>query len=148
MNAEELTKLGLTKAEALIYCTVLKLGRCTVKDVAKEAGFHRTIFYDVLEQLKEKGLVGFSKAAATTHYEVSDVNKLYEFLSEKKEYLDKIFPELKKLQETLPNPVNVIVYKGLGGMKTAFRDMLRENNPIFGFGSGMGFPPKKRKLKT
>ena len=54
MENNKLVELGLTEAEAKIYSSVLKLKNCTVRQISKDCGFHRTNIYDVLEQLREK----------------------------------------------------------------------------------------------
>ncbi|PIN75040.1 hypothetical protein COV18_04750 [Candidatus Woesearchaeota archaeon CG10_big_fil_rev_8_21_14_0_10_37_12] len=134
MNAKELTKLGLTDAEARIYHTILKLNVCTVKDIAKECGFHRTNIYDVIEQLKEKGLVTFVKEGKVMKYQPADPHNFYELLKEKEDFLDSIFPELEKLHKQKTSPVVVEVYKGEEGMKSAYRDIVREKSKVYGFG--------------
>ena len=134
MKLHELTKLGLTEAESNIYQTVLKIGRCSVKDISKESGFHRTNIYDILEQLKEKGLITFSKEGKSTYYNVSDPQNLYSVLEEKKEFLDTIFPELLSLHKEQKREIEVEVYKGNEGMKAVWRDILKENKTTYGFG--------------
>jgi sugar-specific transcriptional regulator TrmB len=134
MDSTALTQLGLTSAESKIYYAVLKIGRSTVKDIAKQSGFHRTNIYDILEQLIEKGLVVFSKEGPALHYEVVDIHNLYELIDEKKKYLDSIFSDLEKIQKSNPDETSVVTYKGFEGMKSAFRDMMREKKAIYGFG--------------
>lgn len=134
MNLNDLTKLGLTEAEAVIYQAVLKLKTCTVKQVAKESGFHRTNIYDVLEQLKEKGLVTYFQEGKAMKYSAANPSNFYELINEKKELLDTFFPQLKKLYESSSQEIRVEVFKGTEGMKTAWRDMVRERKPIHAFG--------------
>lgn len=134
MRLHELTKLGLTDAESLIYQTVLKIGCCSVKDISKEAGFHRTNIYDILEQLKEKGLITYTKEGKTTFYKASDPQNLYAVLEEKKEFLDGIFLNLQELHKQQKGEIEVEVYKGDEGMKAVWRDILKENKPTYGFG--------------
>lgn len=134
MDAKELTQLGLTEAEAIIYSSVLKIGICTVKEIAKDAGFHRTNIYDVLEQLKEKGLITYFKEGKVTKYQVIDPNNLYAYLNEKKDLLDKIFPDIQKLHSQKSEQIQVEIYKGSEGMKSAWRDILKESKPVYGFG--------------
>jgi len=134
VNKEQLTELGLTETESIIYYSVLKLGTCTVKDISKECGFHRTNIYDILEQLKEKGLVTFFKEGKTMKYRASDPHNLYSLLREKQEVLDNIFPEIKKLHKRTAEAIEVEVYKGDEGMKASFRDMLKEGKPLYAFG--------------
>jgi sugar-specific transcriptional regulator TrmB len=134
MNIKQLTKLGLTIAESIIYTTVLKIGTCTVKQISKECGFHRTNIYDVLEKLKEKGLITFHKEGKVNKYNVSDPNNLYAFLEEKEELLTSLFPEIKKLHKQSSEEIQVEIYKGNEGMKSAWRDILKHGKEIYGFG--------------
>jgi len=134
MNTSKLTSLGLTEGEALLYQAVLKLRNCTVRDLSKECGFHRTNIYDILEQLREKGLVAISKEGKTTNYTAADPNNLYELLREKRETLDSIFPALNRLYSSSNDEIKVEIYKGAEGMKSAWRDMIKEKKPIYGYG--------------
>ncbi len=134
MNVQDLTKFGLTQAEAIVYQAVLKLKTCTVKQIAHESGFHRTNIYDVLEQLKEKGLVSYFQEGKVMKYGPTNPNNFYELLNEKKELLDTFFPQLKTLYESSPQDVKVEIFKGGEGMKAAWREMVRERKPIHAFG--------------
>jgi len=134
MDPKQLAKLGLTQSESLIYHTVLKLGTCSVKDISKNCGFHRTNIYDILEQLKEKGLITYFKQGKTMFYQVSDPKNLYEFLREKTEFLDTIFPDIEKLHKQQSENLLVEVYRGKEGMKSAFREMIRLKKPVYAFG--------------
>ena len=57
MNTETLVSIGLTKGEADVYLTLLKLGNTTSGKIIKESKVSRSKVYDVLERLKQKGLV-------------------------------------------------------------------------------------------
>lgn len=134
MDSKKLAELGLTDAEAKIYYAVLKLKTCTVKQISKESGFHRTNIYDVLEQLKEKGLVSFYQEGKTAKYAAANPNNLYELLNEKKELLDSIFPELKSIYSSSSEEIKVEISKGEEGMKASWREMIRDKKPIHAWG--------------
>ena len=134
MHLPSLIKLGLSDAESLIYLTVLKIGNATVKDLAKDSGFHRTNIYDVLEKLKEKGLITYYKEGKTTIYKAADPENLYALVREKQLFLDSLMPDLKKLQELRMESIEVEVFKGNEGMKASWRDMIKERKTILGFG--------------
>lgn len=134
MQHETLTQLGLTKAEAKVYYSVLKLKSATARELSKECGFHRTNIYDVLEQLREKGLVTIFKEGKTTRYNAADPNNLVALLKEKEELLEQLFPELESLFKSPKGEISVEVYKGVEGMKSAWRDMLAEAKPIYSYG--------------
>ncbi|MBI2549458.1 hypothetical protein HYW21_09005 [Candidatus Woesearchaeota archaeon] len=134
MEATILSKIGLSEAESKIYLTVLKLGTVTVKEIAKESGFHRTNIYDVLDKLKEKGLMTFHKVGKTTKYKTADPENLFAYLKEKQLFLDSLMPDLRKLQELCIEDIEVEVYRGEEGMKSAWRDMIKEKKTLYGFG--------------
>src|SRR3989344_5501985 len=134
MDYQPLTKVGLSDAEAQIYYTVLKLGNATVKEIAKSSGFHRTNIYDVLEKLKGKGLITFYLLGKITIYKAADPENLYAYLREKQLALDSLMPDLKKLQESTTEKIEVEVFKGREGMKASWRDMIKEQKTMYGFG--------------
>ncbi|MFZ5955826.1 MAG: TrmB family transcriptional regulator [Nanoarchaeota archaeon] len=134
MNKETLTNIGLSKAESIIYLSLLKLGNSSVKQISKDTGFHRTNIYDVLEQLKEKGLVAFSKQGKILYYKTTDPKNLYNFIEEKKAFLNELMPDLEKLNQMGLEKINVAIFKGKEGMKAVFNDMLREKGKILGMG--------------
>lgn len=134
MELKKLSELGLTEAESIIYYAVLKLKNCTVKEISKECGFHRTNIYDILEQLREKGLITTIKEGKISRYGASDPNNFYELLREKKELLDSIYPELSELYSKSEEGIKVEVYKGKEGMKSAWRDMIKEEKALYGYG--------------
>ncbi len=134
MEFDSLIQLGLTEAEAKIYSAILKLKTCTVREISKECGFHRTNIYDVLEQLIEKGLATTSREGKTTIYSATDPKNLYELLKEKKDLLDSIFPGLSKLYSSSSEEIKVDVFRGPEGMKSAWRDLIREGSTIYGYG--------------
>lgn len=134
MKEINLSKLGLTEAESLIYQTVLKIGRCTVREIAKESGFHRTNIYDVLEQLKEKGLITYSKEGKSTYYAAADPNNLYGYLEEKKDFLDEIYPRILDMHKQKKGEIEVEIFKGTEGMKAVFRDIIKTKKTLYGFG--------------
>jgi sugar-specific transcriptional regulator TrmB len=134
MDAKVLINAGLSEAESLIYITLLRIGTATVKEIAQECGYHRTNIYDVLEQLREKGLVSSYREGKTTRYSAADPENLLAYLKEKEDWLSGVVPDLKKLQGSAAEAVEVEVLKGEEGMKAIFRDILRENKPWYAFG--------------
>ncbi len=129
-----LKNIGLSESESVVYNSVLSLGKCSVGDIAKHSGMHRTNIYDILEQLKEKGIITFTKEGRSMEFQVSDPKDLYNFIDEKRRYLDDVFPQILELSKQTKDQVNVEVYKGYEGMKAAFRDVLRKNSDVYRIG--------------
>ena len=136
MQYRELTNVGLSDAEARIYYTVLQRGSASVKEIAQDSGFHRTNIYDVLDKLKEKGLITFYKVGKTTIYKAADPENLSAYLKEKQLFLDALMPDLKKLQGLNQEEIEVEVFKGAEGMKASWRDMIKEKKTLYGYGVG------------
>ena len=64
--------LGLGANEAAVYIAMLSLGPATVLSISRASGVKRTTIYNVLESLKQKGLVrtdvrGFKQLYAAEH---------------------------------------------------------------------------------
>jgi len=57
MDKEILKEIGFLDAEIEVYLTLLRLGPSLVSRIHQETGHHRTHIYDLLEKLREKGLV-------------------------------------------------------------------------------------------
>ncbi len=132
MNIEsKLQTLGLTDAQANIYVSLLKLGKGSVKEIAQECGYHRTNIYDILEELKEEGIVSFYKEGNTSIYKPVEPEQLESLIQEKKEALEEALPELKDLFAYQKEEVEAEVFKGEEGMKKIFSNMLRESNEVF-----------------
>jgi sugar-specific transcriptional regulator TrmB len=54
---EQLQSLGLTKSQAQAYLTLVRLGRATALQIAREANLQRTEIYRLMEELTSLGLV-------------------------------------------------------------------------------------------
>lgn len=128
---EKLTGIGLTSNQSKIYLSVLKLKKATIKEIAKDCGFHRTNIYDIMEELKEKGIITFAKEGKSTNYSAIDPKNLSVLIDEKKEILNSILPNLEKLFMLQPESINVQIYKGEQGMKIAFNNILKTKSRIY-----------------
>ena len=125
--------VGLSTSESKIYRAILNLKTATVRDISKRIGVHRTNIYDVLEKLKEKGLVSYYKEGKVMHYKCSDPNNLSNYWESQKEELNEIIPELKKIYNQSISPIEIEIFKGKKGLISCYKDVLRDNNPVKGF---------------
>jgi sugar-specific transcriptional regulator TrmB len=135
MDKTGLIEAGLNKSETEIYLTLLKLGKSTVTKLTQITGIHRTYIYDLIEKLKEKGLVSQIKEENKQYFQAADPERIKEYLLEKVENLDKILPELNKLKELTKEETTVEIYKGKEGIKTVMNDILREGKDYFAIGA-------------
>ncbi|MFH1802241.1 MAG: helix-turn-helix domain-containing protein [archaeon] len=134
MNAEVLGKIGLTEADRRVYFSLLRVGKATVTEIAKDSGVHRTNIYNILDKLGEMGLVSQHSEENRLYFKATDPSNLVNYTRETLESINSLVPNLKKIQETAREKVEVEVFHGEKGMKAAYRDMVRVKKEVFGFG--------------
>lgn len=140
MSTIALEQLGLTKNQSLVYISLLKLGSTTAQNIIKESGLHRSRVYDSLEKLEDLGLVSFVIKDFKKYFQATKPEKLLDYIDEKKEIINQILPELKKLEGTKKETINAYVYKGKEGIKTIHSEMLKEGKDVYVLGAkGMIF---------
>ena len=59
MDTSTLREAGLTEGEIKVYLALLELGSSTTGPIVDKSGISRSIIYQILEKLMEKGLVSF-----------------------------------------------------------------------------------------
>ena len=134
MDKFDLMDLGLGKSEAEIYLALIRIGKSTTTDLTKETGIHRSYIYDILEKLREKGLVSQIKEEGKNYFLPAEPERLKDYLNEKMDILDKILPELNKIKKSKNEETSVEVYKGRQGLKILLNDMINEAKDYFAFG--------------
>lgn len=162
--ADEITileELGLSGAEAKIYLALLELGSTLAGPVIKKTGLHRGTTYQILQRLKEKGLVSSIIKGKKQYFSAVGPERLMDVLKEREEKLSGILPQLKAKQDSSKEKQEVTVYYGQKGIRSVLDKLLEElssKGEYYDFGvSGlfrevMGsywdlFQRRKRKLK-
>lgn len=137
-----LNELDLTDSETSVYMTLLRNGEDTASAIAKKAGIHRRLAYDVVQSLTEKGLVSYVDEENRRVYKAANPERLHEMVEEKRTDLqeleaqvDEVLPELMAhfTAETAERDVKVM--QGKEGIKHLFNDELREGETIYVIGS-------------
>lgn len=134
MDKADLMDLGLGKSEAEIYLALIRLGKSTSTELTKETGIHRSYIYDILEKLREKGLVSQIKEGGKQYFLPAEPERLKDYLNEKIDIFNRILPELNKLKKSKAEETSVEVYKGRQGLKILLNDMINEAKDYFAFG--------------
>lgn len=129
-----LEEIGLSEGEIDVYLALLKLGKSPVSDLTKETGHHRTTIYDFLEHLLQKGLANYVIKSGVKYYKANKPEGLLEYIKEKEDKIKNILPDLKELSKKSNEEISVEVYKGREGFKTVFRDRLKVEEDLYGFG--------------
>lgn len=125
MLINDLEKLGLNDKEAKVYLALLELGEANIQEIAKKSSIKRTTVYDIVESLKNKGLLSLIQKNKKIIYLAEDPRKLEGILEEKKETLKKALPELLSITNLLDKKPGTRFYEGLDGIKEIYKDTLR-----------------------
>lgn len=148
MDTKPLERIGLTKSEIKVYLALLKLGQTTTGPIVDEAKVTRSKIYDILERLKNKGLVSHIIKESTKHFSAADPNNIIDYLEKKEEEIKSekkvvktILSELLLQQGLAKNKKIAEVFVGIKGMRNAFNVLINEFDPkeaYYAFGAGKG----------
>lgn len=134
---EVLQELGLSEAESKVYIALLETGSTLAGPVIKKTGLHRGTTYQILQRLKEKGLVSSIIKGKKQYFEPANPNRLMDVLKEKEEKLQSVLPALNQKLEESKEKQEVTVYYGIKGIRSVMDKMLEElkpNREYFDFG--------------
>ncbi len=98
-TADELVEAGLTEGEARVYLALLEIGASTSGPIVEKSGVARSIIYQILERLAQKGLVSHTIKEKTKYFQAAQPDSILEYLEERQKKLE---GSKKKLQELLP----------------------------------------------
>ncbi len=126
MDSKILEQIGLTSNEVKVYLTLLNLKQSGATEISKKCGLFRTLVYDILTKLIEKGLVSHIIKSKKRVYIASNPQRLLELLKEKEELIKKILPELDVLFEKPAEECLVEQYEGKEGAKSVIEDAFND----------------------
>lgn len=121
---QTLAQFGLTPNQTRVYLALLELGEAKVQEIAKKARILRTTAYEVLEQLKEIGLISMYMRHNARMYMAEPPKKLGDLLEERRKSIDAILPELEARYNRGGFQPKIRYYEGLEGYKTVYEDTL------------------------
>ena len=124
-----LEELGLTKNEALVYKTLLRLKSALAGEITAKSGIHRRNVYDALERLEEKGLASFVVKNNRRYFQPVPPGRLLELLKEKEDKVRNAMAGLEELFGKNAEREAIMVYTGVQGYKTMLEDILATMPP-------------------
>ncbi len=127
---EQLEAIGLTNGEARVYKALCENGASTVGPICDISKVHRSIIYQILEKLIEKGIVSCIIDSNSKVYQAAPPSMLLHFVEEeqnelevKKKKLVELFPLIAQLQAS-GKRANATIYSGFSGILTATFNIL------------------------
>lgn len=131
---QQLKQFGLHKTEIAIYLHLLEEGLSTPPQIAKGTGIARTNCYNVLESLREKGLIEVQSQGKRKAYLASDPEALLKNLELKKAAVERLLPDLRALHTIQKNKPKIRFYDGWEQVKQIYWETLQAEE-IFALGS-------------
>ena len=129
-----LTAAGLTRNEAKVYLTLLKIGKCSSGKIVKAAQVAGGKIYETLYKLIDKGLVEVVIENGIKQFCASNAESILLYLKEREnrihqetEKLTQIIPEFQKLQAFHETPENVYLVKGFRGIRPLVYKAIQES---------------------
>ena len=123
-----LKEIGLTDYETKVYLALLELGKSSSGEILKKAELRTGKIYEILNSLKNKGLVSEITESGVKKFSPADPKRVHDYLEEKKKTIEKqekdfelIVPVLMKKINSIKQEVNVEVFYGMKGLKTALQ---------------------------
>src|SRR3989344_6809423 len=107
-----LEELGLSEAEAKVYLALIETGSTLAGLIIKKTGLHRGTTYQILQRLKEKGLVSSVIKGKKQYFEPASPDRLIDTLKEREEKLQSIIPSLNEKLKASKEKQEVTVYYG------------------------------------
>ncbi len=133
MDVSVMEDLGFTKGEIRVYLALLGLGNTTSGPVILKSKVSRSKVYEILDNLKEKGLVTESIRENVRYFQATSPEKVLGYvdrkereLREKAERFEEVLPELIAKQKEGKEKQEVKVYVGYEGIKTFYNETMKQ----------------------
>jgi HTH-type transcriptional regulator, sugar sensing transcriptional regulator len=127
-----LTNLGLNEKEAKVFLALTEQGTAVVSSISQSAGINRVTTYDVLEKLKQRGLVSFFTKNKVKYFTGIDPEILLEEFEKRTNDLRVHLPKFKTLTGEISHP-RVRYFEGIDGIKAIYADTLNTKSDILNF---------------
>ncbi len=130
---------GLDRRESAFYAAALSLGKGLVSQVALAANLNRSASYEVMEALKERGLVSTAKSSRGLLVIATDPEHLLNDQKERYEKLNTHISDLKYLFALAKHEPGVRMYEGKEGLKEVLQMLLSSEDDVCIYGDGDAF---------
>jgi len=141
---QTLKNIGLTPGEVDVYLALLELGLSTTGRITKEANISSSKVYEVLQRLIFKGLASYNIENGKHYYSATPVERLVDFLEERKNDLAEDQDKIRKLLPQLENKRKMqksaesLIYRGRQGPLIVLNECLevgKKGVEIVGYGT-------------
>ncbi len=111
MNDSNLTLLGLSNKEAVLYETAIRLGKATLTQISRASTINRTTAYGLVKSLEQKGLLERDIGSKIEYITPKDPKVLLDKLDEESVALSKKREIISKTVDALKEQANKAKYQ-------------------------------------
>lgn len=120
---EKLQRIGLSKKESLLYLALANMDQATANELAKRTSTNRTVCYNVLQQLVEKGIISYSIKNNVRYFSIANPVSLLSDIREREDVANELIVELEKMKKQSSSNNSVEVFEGINGLKQIFDEI-------------------------
>ncbi len=131
-----LISLGLTDKESKVYLAATESGTSPVSQIAQKAGINRVTTYDILEKLKQRGLISHFTKKQIKYFVATKPETLLEEFEKRTNSLRVALPKLKRLTGETAHP-RVRYFEGIEGIKAIYADTLSSKTEILNYSNSL-----------
>jgi sugar-specific transcriptional regulator TrmB len=133
---KQLSKIGLTDKESMVYSTLLELGGAYPSKISEKTKINRSTVYKILLDLSIKGLVSEIEKSKKLFYQIENPNKITRHLRDKVaiandqlEIAQKIVPEIEGLFSMFADKPKVSYFEGQEQVMSIYEDHINVKKP-------------------
>lgn len=120
---EKLQGIGLSKKESEIYLALARREHALANELARYTSSNRTVTYNVLQQLVEKGIIAYVTRSNKRYYSIADPNNLLVPFREKELIAKQVIGDIQRISPIKPANRNVEVFEGVAGTKSIHQEI-------------------------
>lgn len=114
---EQLTEIGFSKNEIIVYLAVLKLGESTIGSIETATELHKQIIYNTARRLQEKNLLSIKEMRGKRYFSIDNPRALENFAEYRLDMAKKIIPDLFQMANLSHRSESVRIYKQQKGVR-------------------------------
>lgn len=122
---QQLKSIGLNQSEITIYLYLLENGVCTPPIVSRGTKIARTNCYNILQSLRDQGLIQEQEVKNRKAYLAADPESLLRSWQRKKEVIEQLLPDLRGIYTTQKNKPKIRFYEGVDQVKEIYENSLQ-----------------------
>tara|TARA_Y100000310_G_scaffold105141_1_gene103511 strand:- start:1586 stop:2317 length:732 start_codon:yes stop_codon:yes gene_type:complete len=124
MDTQILEDIGLKNSEIKVYMALLELGSASAGVIIDKSGLQNSVVHLALNSLAEKGLISIVKEGKKNIYQASNPKHFLDFIDDKRDRFESILPELLNKQNTSKGKAEVVLFRGIRGVKELLYELL------------------------